>query len=321
MSSSEIKNGIQNFHPPCRPEPIVRTKSILLSVGLWTLLANLGCPVIASAQIATISISQNELRNLEPAKQMEILNSAILKAGGPWARSCKVTKTEFIEAQKKWLARCAGGHDFLILITENKGVISLNCTLSKKTSGIGCYSNITLTLPQAAEECVKSQEPEMIVKACTVVIESRRFDGSMLGSLLQIRGGAYSELSDGEAAIADFNTAIQATPNNSSFWYNRATFHQRQKQYVASIPDYDEAIRLKPDHPEAYNGRGFSYLQQHIPDKAIQDFDKAISLNRRDARALRNRAAAYREKGDSARAEADLMESKKIDATNQAIGQ
>jgi len=56
----------------------------------------------------------------------------------------------------------------------------------------------------------------------------------------------------------------------------------------------------------AYNGRGYELLLKKEYDRAISDFSEAVRLSPTYGHAYENRSKAWRAKGDTARADADL---------------
>jgi len=58
--------------------------------------------------------------------------------------------------------------------------------------------------------------------------------------------------------------------------------------------------------------RGAAYARSGNPDRAIEDYSEAIRLDPYDAAAYRYRSAAYFDKGDRARAAADLQRAARL---------
>ena len=67
--------------------------------------------------------------------------------------------------------------------------------------------------------------------------------------------------------------------------------------------------RSKADY---YSQRGFAYHGKKDLDHAIADYSEALRLYPKHVRALRDRARAYQDKGDTARANADLEAAKQL---------
>src|SRR6516162_3312936 len=108
----------------------------------------------------------------------------------------------------------------------------------------------------------------------------------------KVRAGANLEL------VIDACTAIiqagQETPKQLAFALaNRGYAYRNKYAYDRAIQDLDQAIKLDPDFALAFNGRGAAYYDKHDYDRAIQDYDEAIRLDRNLARAFYNRGTAY----------------------------
>ena len=49
-------------------------------------------------------------------------------------------------------------------------------------------------------------------------------------------------------------------------------------RHEAALVDFDKAIQLKPDHAEAYNNRGVTKKALGRLDEAREDYQKALAL-------------------------------------------
>ena len=106
------------------------------------------------------------------------------------------------------------------------------------------------------------------------------------------RGNAKADLGQYEAAISDYDKAIQLKPDATNAYINRGTAKTHLGRYIAAIGDYDKAIQLKPDHAEAYNNRGKTKADLGQYGAAISDYDKTIQLKPDHTNAYINRGAA-----------------------------
>ena len=96
-----------------------------------------------------------------------------------------------------------------------------------------------------------------------------------------------------DAAIADFNKAIEMSPRNARAYLGRGIALAYQRQFSMAIADLNRAIDLDPKAPNAYNIRGMIYTQIGNP-RAIADFQKACDMGFEEGcsnwqRMLRNR--------------------------------
>ncbi|MBS1169042.1 MAG: lipoprotein NlpI [Proteobacteria bacterium] len=130
-----------------------------------------------------------------------------------------------------------------------------------------------------------------------------------------VRGSAYGQAGQFQAALADFTTAIQLNPGFYQAYNNRALLYREQlNQPQAALADYNQAITLNPTYQPAYLGRGILYRQNGQLDLAMADFDQAVTLNTSDAKGYYNRALIYQTRGNHVRAIADLDAAIALDA-------
>lgn len=176
----------------------------------------------------------------------------------------------------------------------------------------------------------------LLVSACTtsgpergptLVIDPAAGSTANLGSLTaaisrdpqnavnyNVRGSAYGQAGQFQAALADFTTAIQLNPGFFQAFNNRALIYRQLNQPQAALADYNQAITLNPSYQPAYLGRGTLYRQSGQYDFAMSDFDQAVTLNTSDAKAYYNRALIYQARGNHVRAIADLDAAIALDA-------
>ena len=93
------------------------------------------------------------------------------------------------------------------------------------------------------------------------------------------RGWTKFRLKDYEGAIADYDKAIDATPDYAEAYYERGFAKNHIKDYFGAYNDFDKVIKLDSDDCDAYNGRAFSKIQLFNYEGALLDFNKSIELN------------------------------------------
>ena len=158
-----------------------------------------------------------------------------------------------------------------------------------------------------------------------------------MGEAYNDRGLTYYAMGEINKAIADFNKAIELLPNPAVAYSNRGGLYLSQSNQEQALADLDQAIELSPRLAKAYHNRGLTHLDLGNYAQAIADFDQAIELtpefmfsaqatleNQKPTggslltglmngqtdvdlpKAYASRAIAYLQKGDYARAVADL---------------
>ena len=125
---------------------------------------------------------------------------------------------------------------------------------------------------------------------------------------LYARSLANFDLQNFTAAISDLDRVIELNPNDAVAYYSRGNSYDSLEDYQSAIADLDEAIRLDPQFASAYNNRGSSYYNLGDYQNAIADLDEAIRLNPQFAVAYSNRGNSYRSLGDYQNAIADYDE-------------
>jgi serine/threonine protein kinase len=122
------------------------------------------------------------------------------------------------------------------------------------------------------------------------------------------RGVTYDDLKEYNKAISDYTQAIQLKPDYAYAYSNRGVSYKNLGQYDKAVSDYTEAIRLKPDYAEAYNNRGNAYNDLNQHEKAISDCTEAIRLKPDYAYAYNNRGIGYDDLGQYEKAINDYTE-------------
>ena len=118
-------------------------------------------------------------------------------------------------------------------------------------------------------------------------------------------GYTKSELGQYESAIADYDMAIQLSPDYAIAYNDRGVVKGKLGEYKAAIADYDEAVRIKPDCVVAYYNRGRTKDQLEQGAAAIADYNIAIDLEPDYAEAYYNRGVVKGKLGEYDAAVAD----------------
>jgi tetratricopeptide (TPR) repeat protein len=97
--------------------------------------------------------------------------------------------------------------------------------------------------------------PDLVIGACTVIIEAGQETTKDLAGAFVNRGAAYRDKREYDRAIQDFDQAIGLDPNNTRAFYSRGIAHNSKREYDRAIQDFDQAIRLDPNNAPAFNDR------------------------------------------------------------------
>ena len=94
------------------------------------------------------------------------------------------------------------------------------------------------------------------------------------------RGISYQNLQQYEAAIADYDKAIEYNPQISTDVYiHRGRSYEELGRSTDAIADFSKALEAHPPDQRAYFYRGYSYCRIYLFDLAVKDFDSAIKIN------------------------------------------
>lgn len=123
-----------------------------------------------------------------------------------------------------------------------------------------------------------------------------------------VRGLAYFEQRQFAAAIASYTKALEIDPSKPEVWVRRAEAHRHQREPQLAINDCTAALQLDPTCVAAYVSRGVAYHEQNLLREAIADYTQAIARGPSETSAYFYRGAAYNEVGDYEAALADFDE-------------
>jgi tetratricopeptide (TPR) repeat protein len=133
------------------------------------------------------------------------------------------------------------------------------------------------------------------------------------------RGFTYHNLKQYDAALADYNRAIQLDPNEALAFNNRGMTYAALQRHEEALADYSRAIKLEPTEARFYSNRGNTYVALQWFEKALDDQSKAIQLDPTDAIAYSNRGGAYHSLRRYDEALADYDRALELDPTQARV--
>jgi tetratricopeptide (TPR) repeat protein len=161
------------------------------------------------------------------------------------------------------------------------------------------------------EPCSLPYGSDATQEQCTQLIDGGTLQGGKLANAFTVRGRNYSERKAYDLAIADFDAALRASPEDASAFYYRAQALFKLNHPDRALADLGEAIRLGRGRlPGSFLSkmlveRGNMSRDSGSLDPAIADYNEAIDLTPTSIWALHHRATAYEKKGDMQSALAD----------------
>jgi len=106
------------------------------------------------------------------------------------------------------------------------------------------------------------------------------------------RGVIYLGRNNYALAIADFDNAIDVSPDNEKAFLARGRAYAATGDSRHAAKDFDEALRLVPTDAEAFLARGNFEEARRDHQAAISDYDRAATLASTDVRVFNNRCFA-----------------------------
>jgi len=97
--------------------------------------------------------------------------------------------------------------------------------------------------------------------------------------LLNLLGNVQQDLGEFDAAIANYNIALQHAPHYAEAYANRADALQELKEFKLAIDSYAQAIRLEPNNPDNYYNQGVAFSALELFSNALDCYVAAIKLD------------------------------------------
>lgn len=81
-----------------------------------------------------------------------------------------------------------------------------------------------------------------------------------------------------ESAIADYDKALETSPDNASSWYHRGLALSFMNRYEEALESLDKALAISPDDPKVWIGKGLSLRLLGRHQEAIHSYDRALEI-------------------------------------------
>lgn len=120
------------------------------------------------------------------------------------------------------------------------------------------------------------------------------------------RGFTYAGLSNQQQALNDYDRAIELDPRLALAYSRRGVLRATNGDTQTGLADCNRAIELDANDARNFVNRGLVYLELDNSSNALADFNKAIQVNPQLAIAYYNRAVIYRDAGEQQNALTDL---------------
>ena len=170
------------------------------------------------------------------------------------------------------------------------------------TLGTAHADNLVVTGNPDATECYRATMlPDSIaataISTCNTALNTRRTTRKERASILVNRGILYNHMGEYDAALADFEAALELISDFPEAFINRGNAYFYTGQVERAIADYNRAIaRRSAKRHTAYFNRGLANESRKQLDAAYEDFVRANEL-KPDWVLAAGRVEHYRQQG------------------------
>lgn len=134
-------------------------------------------------------------------------------------------------------------------------------------------------------------------------------------------GDVYGRQGNKEAALREFQRAIELKPNYGDAYHNLANTYLELGQPDKALEGYQNALKFNPNLWQSRQNIAAVYFGQKNYDLAAENLQKAIQINPRNLNLRINLGVVYLNSGDKEKAKAIFTEILSFDPTNQIATQ
>lgn len=134
-------------------------------------------------------------------------------------------------------------------------------------------------------------------------------------------GDVYGRQGDKQAALREFQRAIELKPNYGDAYHNLANTYMELGQPDKALENYQNALKFNPNLWQSYQNIAAIYFQQKKYDQALENMQKAIQVNPGNLNLRINLGVVYLVKGQKDKAKEIFTEVLKYDPNNQIANQ
>ena len=115
-------------------------------------------------------------------------------------------------------------------------------------------------------------------------------------------GDVYGRNGDKQAALREFQTAINIKPNYADAYHNLANTYMELKQPDKALENYQKALEFNPNLWQSYQNIAAIYYANKKYDQALENVQKAIAINPKNINLRNNLGIVYLSMGEKAKA-------------------
>jgi tetratricopeptide (TPR) repeat protein len=133
-------------------------------------------------------------------------------------------------------------------------------------------------------------ETEACLESGTLTMEEK-------SSIRKEMGLLFASENKYEAALFNFEKAIQIKHDSYMLWSWKGFLHAGLSSHEKAVKSYDKALELKPDYHYAWRNRGYSLSNLGRYEEAIESYEKAIEIKPDDYYSWHNLGNLLRNSG------------------------
>lgn len=123
------------------------------------------------------------------------------------------------------------------------------------------------------------EEANKLLSSC---LYSRPEDPATAADGYYMRGVTYLQRPDMEAALGDFDLAIEIFPQHAYAWQQKSWVHYLGEDYHPAIVAIENSLRNDPNNTKSHHIHALILTAMERPDQAMDAYDLAYSFERRD---------------------------------------
>jgi TonB family protein len=192
-----------------------------------------------------------------------------------FAQQTQLSLVDIITVLRSKKATPAEKNQLLTDGVKQRGItFSLNPELEKELRTAGADDTLVAAIREKSPAVKVSATPQPKVEASPVSTPKPPDY-----TVFQNRGNANFVMGEYDAAIVDYNKAIELNQKEPSVYFSRGLAHFNKQSYTTAIADFDKVIELDPKEGMAYFKRGNALEKTGNFEKALSDYQKAVELD------------------------------------------
>jgi TonB family protein len=220
-------------------------------------------------------IGLNHLKFLSLFLLTPLLLSLTLFSQTAWAQQTQLTLVDIITVLRSKKVSPVEKNQLLTEGVKQRGVtFALNADLEKELRIAGADETLIAIIREKGPVVKVSATPQPKIEAAPVSTPKPPDF-----AFYQNRANANFVMGEYDAAIVDYNKAVELNPKEPTIYFSRALAHFNNKSFTPAIADFDKVIELDPKEATAYFKRAAALEKIGNFEKALTDYQKAVELD------------------------------------------